>query len=281
MENEYQISLEKALKRTEGDVESTLKAASAVLGLLKRLRAATNCGDLKEIKKGVDFIEQAINALKQQFVNTKEGWDLDEESYLREGFVKELLQTGSEAGLPIFEQDDKLFCYPVLLKVVPQERAVLIDKVRERKIRPSVLINLLKKIQTKPVRFKPDIFLEALFEAYSKVVGFRGGNEIISGQVVPLIELYSLFTLLPGQARDYTKQEYVRDIYLLDQSGVTKTKGEYYVSFPASTATKSSSKTIIIVTRQGQEKKYYGISFRREGQGERHEATGMDGSNSQ
>lgn len=280
MENQHQVSLERALKRMEEDVEGTLKSANAVVSLLKKWRVAARCGDLKEIKKEVDLIEQAINALRQQFVNTKEGWDLDEESYLSKGaFMKELLQMGGEAGLPVFEQDDKLFCYPVLLKVLPQERSVLIDKVRERKIRPSFLINLLMKLQTKPVRFKPDIFLEALFESYSKVLAIREGNQTISGQVIPLIEIYDLFTLLPGHARDYTKQEFARDLYLLDQSGVTKTKDEYFVSFPASTATKSASKTIVIVTRQGQEKKYYGISFGREGQGERYEDAGMAASN--
>lgn len=285
MEGEHEVSLEKALTRTVGDIDSTVKAANVVLSLLKRLRLAASWGDLKEISKGIDLTEQAMSALRQQFANTKEGWDIDEESYLSKGgFIKELLHMAGEAGLSIFEQDEKLFCYPVLLKVLPQERTILIDKVRERKIRPSFLINMLKKVQSKPIRFKPDVFLNALFEAYSTVVAAREANQIdvnetISGQVVPLMEIYRLFTLLPGQAKDYTREEFARDIYLLDQSGVARTKDGYLVTFPASTGTKSVSRTITIVTRDGQEKKYYGISFRREVQGERHEDAGMVTSN--
>lgn len=274
MEDKQQINLEGVLKRMENDVEATMTAAHAVLVLLKKLRIAASVGDLKEIKRGVDLIEQSINALRQQFANTKEGWDIDEEYYLSKGgFVKELLLAASESGLPIFEQDDKLFSYPVLLRVLSQEKAVLIDKKRERRIRPSYLISHLKKLQAKPIKVKPEIFLEALFEGYSKAIALRGSGDTMSGQVIPLIDLYGLFTILPGQSREYPKQEFARDIYLLDQSGVTKTKNEYVVSFPASTATKSESKTIAIISRQGQEKKYYGISFRLEGQGEQNEVT--------
>jgi hypothetical protein len=262
---EHQLSLEKSLKRTEEDVEATLKSANVVVSLLKKLHYSARNGELREMRRGFTLIEEAVNALRQQFINAREGWDLDEESYLSSGsFVKEVLEAADEVGLSIFEQDDRLFCYPVLLKVLSQERAVLVDKVRDRKIRPSVLIDGLKKLQAKPVRFKAEVFLEALFEAYSKVVATRQDGKTISGQVIPLTEIYDLFTLLPGQTRDYTKQEFARDVYLLDQSGLSKTKGEYSVYFPASTATKSSSKTIAIVTRQGEEKKYYGISFRLE-----------------
>ena len=79
--------------------------------------------------------------------------------------------------------------------------------------------------------------------------------------VVRLLDMYNLLTLLPGQSRDYSRQEFARDIYLLDQSGVTTTRDGATVSFPASTGTRVPAATLRIVTQGGQEKLYYGIAF--------------------
>jgi hypothetical protein len=259
-------TLEQALARTESDAESALKTAASVSSALKRFRNAAQAGDLKELRKAVETVDQSIAALRQQFANAKEGWNFDEETYLANGlYIKELLKAAREMGLDIYEQDERLFCYPFILRVLPTDRAILIDKIRDRRLRPSKLIESLKKLQTKPIRFKAEIFLEALFSAYSPAVAIREGEKNVSGQVVPLVEIYALFTLLPNQSKEYTKQEFARDIYLLDQSGVDHTKEGYVVSFPASTGTKAMSKTMSVVTKHGQEKKYYGISFRREG----------------
>jgi hypothetical protein len=89
----------------------------------------------------------------------------------------------------------------------------------------------------------------------------RGKDRVGRGIVIPLLEIYKLLTLLPGQAKEYSRQEFARDIYLLDQSGVTTTKKGFVISFPASTGTKSTTNTIRVITQEGQEKRYYGISF--------------------
>ena len=80
------------------------------------------------------------------------------------------------------------------------------------------------------------------------------------GSVERLVEVYSLLTLLPGQARDYSRQEFARDIYLLDRSGVTETRTRS-VSFDASSGTRSSDSVLHVVTESGEEKTYYGIAF--------------------
>jgi hypothetical protein len=140
---------------------------------------------------------------------------------------------------------------------MPNEQHVTIDKAKERRLRPSLLAENLKKNQERPPRFKPNPFLECLYEAFERLntmhKGMRG--------VIKLLDIYKLITLLPGQSNEYTKAEFVRDIYLLDQSGVTKTKDGAIVSFPASTGTKSLTSTISVITKQGHEKIYYGISF--------------------
>ena len=46
--------------------------------------------------------------------------------------------------------------------------------------------------------------------------------------------------MLPGSARDYSRQELARDLYLLDQSGVTTTKDGRVLRLPASALTRGS-----------------------------------------
>jgi hypothetical protein len=70
-----------------------------------------------------------------------------------------------------------------------------------------------------------------------------------------------VLTLLPGQGREYTKQEFARDLYLLDQSGVPLTsRGGHRLRWSASTGTKGAG-VLTTVARGGQQQRYWGISF--------------------
>jgi hypothetical protein len=164
-------------------------------------------------------------------------------------------------GVNLYEHDGYLFSYPVLLKILHKERAVSIDRIRESRLRPSVLVRRLKEVQNKPLRFKPQTFLEMLFTAYSLVVAGRGKHLIGKGTVIPLLELYQLLTLLPWQASEYTRQEFGRDVYLLDKSGTIATKNCHRANFHASTGVRDVSRTLTVIAQGGREKTYYGISF--------------------
>ncbi len=76
--------------------------------------------------------------------------------------------------------------------------------------------------------------------------------------MIRLLEIYKLLTLLPGQAKEYPLQEFARDIYLLDRSGVTKTKEGFVIRFSDRGFTRQ---TVRVITQEGREKNYYGISF--------------------
>lgn len=262
MEIEQPASLEKTLAKTESDADAACKAASAVVNSLKKFRMAAQTGNLRELQKTIEAADQAIIALRQQFTNAKEDWNFDVESYFSEkSFTSEILKAAEQIGLKIFEQDDRLYCYPFLIRILPGERSILIDKVREKRVRPSVIVKHLKELQSKPTRFKPEAFLDSLFSAYETIVATRGSEQITSGVVVKLKDIYGLLTLLPGQSKEYSLQEFARDIYLLDQSRVTRTRKGLLVTFPASTGTRSNTGIITVITQGGQEKKYYGIAF--------------------
>ena len=256
------MELEKALAKTEADVDATLKAANSVVSSLKRFRGVIKTGSLRELRKTIESAEQAVAALKQQFSNTKNGWNFDTEDYIAsKAFPDEILEMSKSLGLKIFEQDERLYCYPFLIRIIPNELAIQIDKTKDKRLRPSTLVSHLKALQNKPVRFRPEMFLESLFSAYETLIRSRGKDQVGKGIVIPLLDIYRLLTLLPGQAKEYSRQEFARDVYLLDQSGVTNTKKDFVIRLPASTGTRSTTGTIRVITREGQDKPYYGISF--------------------
>jgi len=255
-------SLEQALRKTEADAETVCKAATAALRAMKKFRAAAQAGNLRELRRAIETAGQTITELEQQFTNAKSGWNFDEETYLTSGsFVAEVLATAADAHVHIYERDERLYCYPSLIRVLPNDRSVVIDKTRERRLRPSVLVQHLHELQNKPVRFKVEAFLESLYEAYSIAVKTRDKDRQGAAAVVPLVEIYGLLTLLPGQAREYARPEFARDLYLLDESGVNAVRDGTAMSLHPARGNEIASKLIHLVTKDGRAKTYYGISF--------------------
>jgi hypothetical protein len=254
-------TLEHALARTEADADVAIKAATSVLGALRRFRGAARQGKIRELETAIEAARASLRTLDQAVENATTGWDFDEEEYLRSGrFSEELIARAERAGVRISPQDNRLYCYPVLLRVLPSDRAVLLDKTRERRLPPGVLVDVLKETQKRPPRFRPAEFLQSLYGAYQVIASQKPGR---SGgdPVVPLLELYELLTLLPGQSRDYSRQEFARDVYLLDQSGETAVRNGARLEFHASTGTRLARGTLSVVAQDGREKRYWGISF--------------------
>jgi hypothetical protein len=253
--------LEGALARAEAEADGAIKAARTVMSALRRYHKAAQQGQLRELRAATEAAKRTLQTLDQEVANVAESWDFDEEAYLQgDGFVGELIAAGNQAGLHISVQDNRLYSYPSLIRVLPGDRAVLIDKARERRLRPSVLAGLLRDRQKRPPRFKAGDFLNALHDAY-KIAITQHGTRLMAGSPVPLLDLYELFTLQPGATREYSRQEFTRDVYLLDQSGEMTTKSGARVEFHASTGTKLRRGTLSIVTQDGREKRYYAISF--------------------
>ena len=255
-------SLEQALAEIEAQAGDLVKTTKHVMASYKKIKEAAKVGDLVKLRKLLDEGKAATLGLGCDFVKTQEQLNFDEASYLAgKDFRQELLTTAQQMGVNLYEHDGILFSYPVLLKILHNERAVSIDRVRESRLRPSVLVKRLKEVQNKPLRFKPKSFLEMLYTAYSIVVAGRGKHLIGKGTVIPLLELYQLLTLLPWQASEYTRQEFGRDVYLLDKIGEITTKNSHRANFHASTGVRDVSKTLTVIAQGGREKTYYGISF--------------------
>src|SRR5260370_10929915 len=122
-----------------------------------------------------------------------------------------------ERGVAMFEEDERLLCYPSIVRVVPGDSVVEVDKRRERRLRPSFLIGLLAAVQQRPPKFRAEQFLESLAGGYGLVVAQAGKKPDSVGR---LTENWSGLPLPPGQAKEYPRREVAGDIYLLERRGI-------------------------------------------------------------
>jgi hypothetical protein len=251
--------LEAALAATEEQVNAALGTVSGATRELRRAKVAASRGQIRDLRRALDAAagraEDAVRAVS----GAAQSFDVDEREHLASGaYVKELLAEAAAQGVAMYETDGELLCYPSLIRILPGDVAVEVDKRRERRLRPSVLVGLLGKSQNRPPRFRPEPFLESLAAGYDLVRSREGQRE---GSVVRLVDIWAVLTLLPGAQRDYTRPEFARDLYLLDSSGRTTTKSGRMAGWHASTGTRCAG-TLTTVARTGQQQLYWGISFK-------------------
>jgi hypothetical protein len=252
-------TMEETLAATERAVEGALRSAAAVTRELRKALSGAKNGQVREVRRALAAAHSVTAGLADETRALADGFDPDEQAYLASGgYVKELLAAAEARGVAIFEEEDRLLCYPSLLRVLPGDAAVEIDKGRERRIRPSVLVELLARTQDRAPRFKAEAFLDSLRAGYELVVASEGKKD---DAVIRFVDIWSVLTMLPGQRGQYSKQEFARDLYLLDQSGIIRTaRSPRELRWSASTGTKGSG-VLVTVARSGQRQHYWGVSF--------------------
>jgi hypothetical protein len=248
--------LEQSLQAFQEHVEGALQQVGGLTRRLKKLDGAAHSGDLREIAKGLGEIAAVASACGETIARLE--FRFEEEAWFPDAFLSELTDAAKAAGMNVYALDGKLYCYPLLVRVKSAERAVQIGKKTERGVRPSTLLARLRAMQAKPARFKPESFLELLFKVWK-----RCARETLKGRsnISPLSEIYDLLTLMPGSGKDYTREEFARDLYLLDRSGVNRTRDGSEMSLPASTGTRNATAVFLCIAEDGSEKRYYGIGF--------------------
>src|SRR5437870_5820997 len=131
-------TIEAAFARAEAEADAAIKAATSVLSTLKRYRSAARQGKIRDLRVAGEAARQGIGSLDAQVADLAESWSFDDETYLQNGgYVAELIGQAEREGLRISELDGRLYCYPSLIRALPGDRAVSIDKAKERRLRPS------------------------------------------------------------------------------------------------------------------------------------------------
>ena len=263
------MNFEQAFSDTERAADSALKSAGAVNTQARALMRAAKAGNIAGVKRAQAGMVEATKSLRQEVDNANAVWPFqeeDEERYLQDGYAAELTAAAQDAGLSIYEQDSALISYPSIVRILPGERAVRIDRKLERGIRPSHLAETLLKNQRKRSGFSPARFLESLYAVYSDIAGeSESDKDMVGGigRVVPLARIYRLMTSLPGASRDYGRNDFARDLYAIETEGPSATRRGHSVSFHSSTGTRQPRANLLFefIAPDGQRITYYGVRF--------------------
>ena len=256
-DSQQPISFEKACTDAKRLADSAVQASTKLLQASKELAKAADEGDIAKLHKATDKLATAMAAARQDVTNAASGWPLSpeaEERLLRDGFEAELIAAASNEGLTIRRHEQRLVVFPSVVRILPSQRAVQIDRKRVTAIQPSKLVQALKTAAAKKPRLAPERFIETLYAAYRLVVGADGGG-------TTLAQVHDALTLLPDARREYSVSDFTRDIFLLDRSGVKATKAGARLSLPAATGTKGGSKVFEFISPNGEPVTYYGIRF--------------------
>ena len=116
--------LEAALAATQRDAEAVLKASAALGRELKKARSSAVTGQVRDLRKALDAAVTLSAELAEATRQARSGFAVDEVDYLSSGaYAKELLAVAAEQGVAMFEEDERLLCYPSLLKLLPGDGA--------------------------------------------------------------------------------------------------------------------------------------------------------------
>jgi hypothetical protein len=255
--------LEESLLTLDSRLEEIQKRGKAVVLAIARARTAAKLGRTGEIAKDLDEISRRIGDASAAVDGLSDGWQFDTSAYLADGrFLNDLKTTAEEKGLALFENDGRIYCFPLLLRIDAKEGAVRIGGKLERRIRPRELVRLLAALQKRPQRFREQQFLDVLYTAWRREVG-AGWKGTGVGPAVALADIHDRLTLFPGT--DYPSEEFSRDLLLLDRRPDLRTRDGCRFELPASTLSKGRAKRLVVYDERGGEHTYVGLRFVKEG----------------
>ena len=254
------MTLSETLDEYQKSIQSWLAQSKRETQAIQKLSKAVELGNLRDLERLRQAAQAAGEASAQQAALCVP-LEFNVAAYLAPsgGYFAELVKTAQQEGVGVYERDGVLFCYPVLVRLVPEARAVRIDKKLEFNLHPKLLTARLKKEQGNEPKTKPEQFIESLFQAYHIV---RDSQYQGAPVAVPLKRIYDILTLRPGSDKEYSLLDFTREIYFLDRSGITETKKGFRLTLTASTASRERQGELLrFVTRDGHEKLYAGIKF--------------------
>lgn len=252
------MTFEQGFAEAERSANTAAKAAAALAGMVKQLAKAAADGDISKIRRLSERLATLNESARQEVLNASSAWPFSpeqEEQYLRESYASELMEVAQAEKFQLQQRDEGLIAFPSILRILPGERAVKINRKKVPALRPSRVVSALRDIQARKQKGTPEALLEVLHRAYILVAGPAYGTP------VKLASLYDALTLLPGSNVNYDQTDFVRDLFLLDRSGVTRTKSGVAYSLPASTGTKAAKETYSFTAPDGETVSYYGIQF--------------------
>lgn len=254
----FEEVIQDSLPQTDQILKASKKGTSAVAACCKHLAE----GDLRSLARRLEDAEEFLQLAAKQIASFRKSWQGDElsEYFGTEGYLEELFGYLREYQVNFHLNGEVLYVYPVLVRFDKEKTALKVNRKADPRVGPQMLARRLKDLQDRPSKFPVSRFLRSLFRVYKALASANlKRSEPWAGRSLPLRDIYNLLSASPGN--EYSEQEFVRDLYLLDSSGEPLEVGDYVATLQASSGTRDEKKTMSIITRDGQRKLYCSIRF--------------------
>jgi len=260
-------TLEEAFAHSEQIATIVQKSAARVVSSARSMAKAASTGNIAAVKRYQQNLDETLATLQQEVIKARNCWPFTEEQerqIFAERFASDLIRCAEENELTIHEQDGALISHPSIVRLMPSDCTVKIDRKKVSTIRLSTLVDILIRNQRKSSSFAAGRLLEAMYNVYQDIAD-RPSVDLLPGAsapVAPLARIYKLLTALPGVAREYDRSDFARDLYTLEIDGPHSTRKGAKVSFPSSTGTRRRSSDVFsFIGSDGNRVEYYGIQF--------------------
>jgi hypothetical protein len=234
------------------------QSAARVSKAAKELRRAAVDGDLLRMRRAMDALADRTQEVHEASRVAAESWRLLDEDqvdeYLAGPYNEELELKIREAGLPIQRVEGRLAVFPNLIRIFPRERAIRIGRRKFARLRPSAVVELLRRGSR--ARSKPETFLALVRKTYLLLTGAKN-----DGCPVPLDRVFAALTIHPAAKAQYELADFLRDLFELESSGIEMTRDGRRLRLIAPSSASRDRKGYELASPTGELRYYYAISF--------------------
>jgi hypothetical protein len=254
-------SLEATLAAWEEQLAGLERRATAALRSARRLRKAAQEGTIAGLPAAVATMRQDADELAVSVGAVAEPPALNvAEAFANGAYVEELAAAAKAADVRLIQRDGRITAFPVVVRLEPRSQGVRLGRKLEKRLRPSVLIGELKKLQSRPNRFNARSFLDRLLRAYAILAPQWQPNKAGEGPLIALADLHEVLTLWPQAAADYPVEEFLCDMLRLNRLPDSRTGRGHLFELGGSTGTKGA-KRLSAFDETGTQHDFYAIRF--------------------
>jgi hypothetical protein len=260
---EAAVSLEAVLQGWSAELSEAERQAAALLRSVRRLRHAAEEGAVAALPTAAAAAraeaERAAAATAR--AAAVPAYDLAT-AFASGAYLEELAEAARAAGVTLVRRDGRITAFPIALRLEARAQGVRIGRRLEKRIRPRVLAEQLRRLQQRPDRFNARAFLDRLLKPYAWFARDEQWRASVPGRgpLVALADLHEALTLWPAAAADYPAEEFAADLLRLDRQPDARSGQGHRFELAGSTGMKGA-KRLTVFDEAGAQHDYFAIRF--------------------
>lgn len=252
------MRIEDAFRDHEVEVDGLIKIATKFTGTLKAWKKACQTGHVGARDKAAALATSLAPELAAHVDTATGSWSFDVRQYLEGDHWRTELQDvcATRMGLRVFEEDEKLVSPPVLVRSDPAKTRLIIGKVGWPTLNPSFTAKELKRLNERSATTAAlQQFLNSLYEGAKRVNKDKD-------HLTRLRDIYGIFSLAPGWARENSWASFAQQLYALQMSEVRTTKDGRGYKIDGPTGKYTENDVFSVISESGGLERYHAIWFR-------------------